>query len=148
MTTHNTPAVPDIFKQSPVMGAAYHPIFKGMATVLMIALLFYAWRFFESAGTQISRDMKLVFAATGMMVLFSYYALLKSTTTVSANGIEQSWMFKKPITWDEIRSTRVVRMPAAVRQIVRTQTGKFVIFHAGTSELASAFAAVANRYSR
>ena len=141
-------SVPDIFKQSPVTGAAYHPIFKGMATVLMIALVFYAWRFFDSAGTQISRDMKLVFAATGLMVLFSYYALLKSTTSVGANGIAQSWMFKKPISWDEIRSVRIVKMPAAMRLIVRTQTGRFVIFHAGTSALAEAFAVVANRYSR
>lgn len=147
MTSTST-SIPDIFKQSPVMGTAYHPIFKGMATVLMLALVFYAWRFFDSAGTQISRHMKLVFAATGLMVLFSYYALLKSTTTVGADGIEQSWMFKKPITWDEIRSARVVRMPAAVRLIVRTQTGKFVMFHAGTSDLANAFAAVASRYSR
>jgi hypothetical protein len=141
-------SAPDIFKQSPVTGAAYHPIFKGMATVLMMALAFYAWRFFESAGTSVSRDMKWMFATTGLMVLFSYYALLRSTTTLSANGIEQSWMFKKPITWDEIRSVRVVRMPAAVRLIIRTQTGRFVIFHAGTSALAEAFAVVANRYSR
>jgi hypothetical protein len=145
----STPAsIPEIFQQAPVAGSAYHPIFKGMATVLMIALVFYAWRFFESAGTQISRDMKLVFAATGLMVLFSYYALLKSTTTVNGNGIEQSWMFKKPISWDEVRSVRVVKMPAAVRLIVRTQTGKFVMFHAGTRGLAEAFAAVAQRYSR
>ena len=35
MTSTST-SIPDIFKQSPVMGTAYHPIFKGMATVLMV----------------------------------------------------------------------------------------------------------------
>lgn len=140
--------VPDIFQHTPVKGAAYHPVFKGMASVLMMALVFYAWRFMETGAAQIGSEFKTVFALAGLMVLLSYYALLRSVTTVDGQGIRQSWMFNKTVTWDELAGARVIRLPAAMRLLVRTQTGRFVIFHAGTTALADAFIAIARRYSR
>lgn len=136
----------EFFGQHPMLGPAYHPVFKGTATLLMMAIVFYAYRGLEANAAALTGQIKLLFAAAGMTMLFSYYGLLRSQTTIDGQGIAQSWMFKKPVAWDQIRSARVVRLPMAVRLLVRTSSGRFLVYHAGTEELGFAFEAIARRY--
>ena len=93
-----------------------------------------------------SAQVRMVFAMAGLTVLFTYYGLLRSQTTIDGEGIAQSWMFKKPVAWSDIRGARVVRHPLAVRLIVRTQSGRFHVYNAGSEDLGHAFDAIARAY--
>ncbi len=134
------------FGEHPMFGPAYHQVFKATATLLMMAIVFYAYRALERDSSVLTGQTKLLFAFAGMTILFTYYGLLRSQTTIDEHGIAQSWMFKKAVGWDEIRGARVLRMPMAVRLIVRTQSGRFNVYNAGSDDLGLAFDAIARAY--
>lgn len=136
------------FAERPMLGPAYHPVFKGVATLLMMAIVFYAYRALEAHAASLTSQLKLLFAAAGMTLLFTYYGLLRSQTTIDGDGIAQSWMFKKPVDWDQIRGARVVRLPMAVRLVVRTDAGRVLIYNAGDEHLGYAFEAIARRFPK
>lgn len=136
----------DVFARTPVHGPAYSPSFKGLATLIMMAIVYYAYLALERHAAFMAADVKFALAAVGVMLVLSYWALLKSTTTIDGHGIAQSLMFKRPLAWDEIRSVRLVRSPSAVRLYVRGDTGAVVVYHAGNSIVSSAFALIARRY--
>lgn len=136
------------FAERPVLGPAYHPVFKGTATLLMMAIVFYAYRALEAHAAGLTSQIKLLFAAAGITLLFTYYGLLRSQTTIDGHGIAQSWMFKKPVGWDQIRGAQVVRMPMAVRLLVRTDAGRILVYNAGDEHLGHAFAAIARRFPK
>lgn len=135
------------FGAHPMLGPAYHQIFKAMATALMMAIVFYAYRALEKdGGAVLTLQARMLFAMAGLTVLFTYYGLLRSQTTIDGEGITQSWMFKKPVAWEDIRGARVQRHPLTVRLVVRTQAGRFLVYDAGSPELGFAFDAIARTY--
>ncbi|HEU4620687.1 MAG TPA: hypothetical protein VFS42_00550 [Burkholderiaceae bacterium] len=136
----------ELFSRAPVIGPAYAAVFKATATLIVIAILYYGIRAFERTNVDASLQLMLGFGLIGVAVLMSYWALMRSTTTIDAKGISQTLMFKRPVAWDDIRSVRLVRLPTAARLFVRTNGPRVAVFHAGSQELAQAFAAVARRY--
>lgn len=135
------------FGAHPMLGPAYHQIFKAMATALMMAIVLYAYRALEQGGGAVlGTQTRMLFAMVGLTVLFTYYGLLRSQTTIDGEGIAQSWMFKTGVAWEDIRAVRVQRHRLAVRLMVRTQAGRVHVYDAGSDELGFAFDAIARAY--
>lgn len=134
------------FGRTPVIGPAYHPMFKGAATLLVMAIVFYAYRALEASAGAFELQTKVLFAAAGLTVLFTYYGFLRSQVRIDADGIAQSWMFKRPSAWDDVRSARLMRTPAQTRLLVRLASGRYHVYSAGDAVVAQAFLEIARRY--
>lgn len=144
MTAQQDPR--EMFGRVPVVGPAYHPMFKGAATLLVMAIVFYAYRALETTHAEFGLQTKVLFAAAGLTVLFSYYGFLRSQVRIDEYGIAQSWMFKRPSAWSDVRSARLMRTPMNVRLLVRLASGRYHVYSAGDAVVAQAFFDIARRY--
>jgi hypothetical protein len=136
----------DYFADHPVSGPAYATLHKASATAILIGIVFYAFRALEAGHDWMTLELKFVFALIGLALLFSYRALLQSTTTVDGDGIGQSAMNKRASQWGEISGVRVVRVPLGARMTVRTRDGRVVTYHGASEDVCAAFALVSRRY--
>lgn len=135
------------FGAHPMLGPAYHQLFKAMATALMMAIVLYAYRALEhGGGAVLTTQVRMLFAMAGLTVLFTYYGLLRSQTMIDGEGITQSWMFKQPVAWEDIGGVRVERHRLTVRLVVRTRAGRVQVYDAGSPELSGAFGTIARAY--
>lgn len=136
----------DYFAEHPVSGPAYAPIHKASATAMLIGIVFYGFRALEAGEPWITLELRFVFALIGLALLFSYRALLQSTTTLDGHGIGQSAMNKRTSEWAEIAGVRVMRVPFGARMTVRTRDGRRVTYQGASEDVCAAFALVSRRY--
>lgn len=71
-----------------------------------------------------------------------------SVTTITATGIEQSWLTKRTVRWDDIQFVKFIPLFTSKRLICFTGRGRPVVFQAGTKELQIAFAQIALVYRK
>ena len=132
-------------------GPAYSPWFKFLATLFTIVLAGYgisvALRFpllDYGLGVQI-----LLFGAL-ILLLLSYYGFLHSTTSIDEQGITQTWLVNRHVSWRDVRSAKMIGIPRAgwlfpPRLVVRTGNA-FSTFNGGTQELLTEFAKISLTY--
>jgi hypothetical protein len=82
----------------------------------------------------------------GLVVLARF--MLVSETTISADGISQTWLGKRQVSWENLQFARFVPLPASKRLICFQSRGRPVVFQAGTRELQIAFARISLVYRR
>jgi hypothetical protein len=140
----------DVFADHPLAGQAYTQWQKGAATALMIGIFVSAARALEMSGDALTLEIRFVLAMFGLLIVFSYWAVLRSVTMMDAHGVRQTMMLKRPIVWNDIRAVRVMRANsgalASTRLIVRTADQHFHVLHGGCDELAAAFVLIARHY--
>ncbi len=124
----------------PVSGPAYSVAARVGVSVLT-ALVFVAGAF-DTLAQQPSRAWLLPGAGLAV-VAGSYYFLMRAVTTIDEHGIRQSGLIERRVEWPELRSARIAGFGGAKRLAVRTESGKFHVFHGGTPALEQAFAAIA-----
>lgn len=88
----------------------------------------------------------IVLSFIGLCVI-TWYMLL-GHTTVSEKGIQQQWILRREITWDELRFAKFVPLLYSKRLICFPVRGRPVIFQGGTKELQVAFARISLVYKR
>lgn len=71
-----------------------------------------------------------------------------SVTTITADGIEQTWITRRTVSWDDIQFAKFIPLFASKRLVCFTGRGRPVIFQGGTKELQIAFAQVSLAYRR
>ncbi|SHH43339.1 hypothetical protein [Massilia sp. CF038] len=130
-----------------VSGPSYSEGFKMVATILTTVLTVYgisvAWRFpMLSFGV----GVKALLALAGIMLGVSYYWFLRARTTIDASGIRQSWVYDKYVSWDQVRSAKMIGIPYLSwlfppRMVVRTGNA-FMTFNGGTPEVLIEFAKI------
>jgi hypothetical protein len=74
--------------------------------------------------------------------------MLVSQTRITEDGIEQSWLSKRRVAWQDIQYAKFIPLVASKRLICFTSRGRPVVFQAGTRELQIAFARIALVYRR
>ncbi len=82
----------------------------------------------------------------GLVVLARY--MLISQTRITQKGIEQSWISRREVAWEDIQFAKFIPLVASKRLICFTARGRPVVFQAGTRELQVAFARIALVYRR
>jgi len=131
---------------------------RGMAWPVWIKVL--AWAVLAVIAVQIVRtaaspagvNVSPLIAAS---ILVCYVALLVvgrymsvSETQITQQGIRQTWITRREVSWDDIQFAKFIPFIASKRLICFTAQGRPVVFQAGTRELQVAFARIALAYRR
>src|SRR3546814_9693255 len=74
--------------------------------------------------------------------------MLISVTNINEAGIQQSWLGRREVAWEDIQFAKFIPLVASKRLICFTTRGRPVVFQAGTKELQVAFARISLVYRR
>ena len=126
----------DAFIESPVEGPAFPLLVKIMATVLMLAMVYWGvgaeqqiiWREFSSGAA-------VLFGGALLITIVAYVWILKSRTSIDAQAIEQTWIWKRRVLLTDITQAKFIYVPylswlIAPRLIVRAGPGVSVFYSA------------------
>lgn len=80
-----------------------------------------------------------------LVMLLGYWYFFTGKTTLDSEGIAQSWLWRKSMRWDEVKSARFMGLPFLAwlippRLLLTSDRGRRVLFHGGSAELHRAFA--------
>ena len=88
----------------------------------------------------------LVACYVALVVVARY--MTTSVTRITAEGIQQSWLSRRLITWDDIQFTKFIPLISSKKLICFVSKGRPVVFQGGTRELQTAFAQISLVYRR
>lgn len=133
----------------PLQGMAWPKWIKALA---LFVLLLIGLKIGQIAASPVGRNLSpmvsgsIVMCFVGLIVLARF--MLVSQTRITEQGIEQSWLGKRVVAWEDLQYVKFIPLVASKRLICFTQRGRPVIFQAGTKELQIAFARIALVYRR
>ena len=133
----------------PLEGPAWPTWIKWTAWVVLAIVLF---RLVETAaspaGEMVGTAVKvsIVICVIGLAVLTRY--MHTSVTRITDEGIEQSWISRRHVRWEDISFAKFIPLISSKRLICFTARGRPVSFQAGSRELEIAFARIALVYRR
>ena len=126
----------DSFVDSPVEGPAFPLLVKAMATLLILAMIYWGagaeqqiiWREFSTGAA-------LLFGGAILITVVAYVWILKSRTSIDGEAIEQTWIWKRRILLADITQAKFIYVPylswlIAPRLIVRAGPGVSVFYSA------------------
>lgn len=133
----------------PLRGVAWPKWIKILAWLI---LAFIGLMIAQTAAGPTGRNVSPLVAGS---ILLCYLALivlarymLISETRITHKGIEQSWITRREIAWEDIQFAKFIPLVASKRLVCFTGKGRPVVFQAGTRELQIAFARIALVYRR
>lgn len=133
----------------PVRGMAWPKWIKLLAVAILI---FIGVQIVVTASGPTGQNISPMVAGSillcfvGLVVLARY--MLVSETCINEAGIQQSWLSRREVAWEDLQFAKFVPLLASKRLICFTRRGRPVIFQAGTRELQIAFARIAVVYRR
>ena len=124
------------FVDSPVEGPAFPLLVKVMATLLILAMIYWGlgaeqqiiWKEFSTGAA-------LLFGGAILITAVAYAWILKSRTSIDGEAIEQTWIWKRRILLADITQAKFIYVPylswlIAPRLIVRAGPGVSVFYSA------------------
>jgi hypothetical protein len=142
------PAVPAGLVFTPEGGervcAAYSPAFKLLALGLLAAAGLWAWQMYQWNQQQaIPQHAFWLLAPWGLMAYTVGFVVL-GVTRFNAEGIEQSWMWRKHVALKDLAYVKVIRVRGmewliAPRLYTKTFGGKLFIFYAADPAMLAEF---------
>lgn len=136
---------PFVFEPSEpvVRGPAFSVSFKALATVMVAGSVGWAVRLWLQGklGTQLTAGHGW-FAAALVMMLWTWWAVVRSITSVDATELRQTWVWTKRMPLRDLAYARLVRVPGldwliAPRLYTRTLLGKMAVFYIADARLAA-----------
>jgi hypothetical protein len=133
----------------PLQGKAWPNWIKALAVVVLVLI---GIKIGQVAATPLGQNLSpmvsgsIVLCYVGLIVLARF--MLVSQTRITEDGIEQSWLSKRRVAWQDIQYAKFIPLVASKRLICFTSRGRPVVFQAGTRELQIAFARIALVYRR
>lgn len=133
----------------PLQGVAW-PQWLKMLAVIVLALIgiLIIYTATSPVGKTVSPGVagSIILCFIGLIVLARY--MLMSQTRITHRGIEQSWISRREVAWEDIQFAKFIPLLASKRLVCFTARGRPVVFQAGTRELQIAFAHIALVYRR
>ncbi len=96
------------------------------------------------AGTTVKASLLVCVAGLAVLARFMH----TSVTRITEKGLEQSWLSRREVAWEDISFAKFIPLVASKRLICFTGRGRPVTFQAGSRELEIAFARIALVYRR
>ena len=139
---------PPPFRFSPrhvgASGPAFSVPFKVMATLIVLgcaAAFIRMWLAGKAAGGAAGGGW---FIAGLLLVVYTWFCILRSTTRIDAKGLHQTWVWDKHMELDELAYGKLIRVRGldwliAPRLYVRTLMGKFAVFYAASPDMVAEF---------
>ena len=123
----------------PLEAPAFGPGFKALVWLLLLALAAWTWRLGLSM-----RESPWAWAALAMMAYTAWH-IQRSRTRLSAQAIEQTWVWNKRFELRDLAYAKVIRIRGlewlvAPRIYVRTLMGKFAVFYSSDKAMLDEFA--------
>lgn len=132
----------------PLQGPAYSRGFKAATTVLLLIIVLQGARAWDQLAPVLNTQGGWILIGGFFVLLASYALLMRSQTSIDAEGIRQTGLLDKKVAWNEIKVARLRGLPFARRLVVSTGYGKLRAFYAGTAELEQAFARISAAYPK
>jgi hypothetical protein len=129
-----------------VEGAAFTPLVKGTATVVVAGMALYGLRSVEAHGASPGNGSVWLFLGLlSLMVLYGFWWMLISRTRVTSTHLHQTWWSDKRVAIADITQTKLILVPGLTwlispRLVVRTHRGGSTVFHAAEPAVIAAFA--------
>lgn len=133
----------------PLEGPAWPRWVKWLAwLVLAMVVLRVLLTAGSPAGQMVGTVVKasVILCVMGLAVLTRY--MHTSVTRITDTGIEQSWINRREIAWEDITFAKFIPLISSKKLICFTGRGRPVTFQAGSRELEVAFARIALVYRR
>lgn len=133
----------------PIEGASW-PRWIKIAAWVMLGLI--AFQFVITATGPNGQNVNPYVAASlvacyvALVVVARY--MTTSVTRITAEGIQQSWLSQRLVTWDDIQFTKFIPLISSKKLICFVSKGRPVVFQGGTRELQTAFAQISLVYRR
>lgn len=134
--------------REPLRAPAFSPFFRLLAVLLVGACavwmgLLWTGGKLAPAGSSATAALGWPLAALALMAYTLFY-ILTSTTTLTAEGLHQRWIWDKHMPLRELAYARLIRVPGldwliAPRLYVRTLLGKFAVFYAADAAMLAEF---------
>ncbi len=130
------PVDTDSFVESRVEGPAFPRLVKSLATLLMLAMLYWgAGAEQQIIWKEFSTGAALLFGGALLITVVAYVWILKSRTSIDAEAIEQTWVWKRRVLLADITQAKFIYVPylswlIAPRLIVRAGPGVNVFYSA------------------
>ncbi len=127
-----------------VPGPAFSVPFKVLATLIVLACaaaFVQTWLAGRAAGAATGGGW---FIAGLLLMLYTWWHILRSTTRIDEQGLHQSWVWDKHMELRELAYGKLIRVRGlewliAPRLYVRTLMGKFAVFYAASPEMVAEF---------
>ena len=133
----------------PLRGTAWPTLIKVMAWAVLIIVGMQITHFATGPHRHdVSPIAAAVVIVCFLALLIVARFMLVSETRITQDGIEQSWIRRRRIAWDDILFVRFIPMLTSKRLICFSRHGRPVVFQAGTRELQAAFHRIAQVYRR
>lgn len=133
----------------PVEGPAWPQKVKWLAWIVLALVVF---RLIQTAASPAGEMVGTAIKISVLLCVLGLFVLARtmhtSVTRITEKGIEQSWLGRKEIAWEDISFVKFVPLIASKRLICFTARGRPVTFQAGSRELEIAFARIALVYRR
>ena len=150
MTTQDTPVEPNGWMGPPafrfsvqggsVETAAFSRTFKALATTIVLGCsvaIGQLWWHPERGTGGITASW---FLAGWLLMSITWWFILRSTTCLDLQGLHQSWIWDKHMSFDELAYGKLIRVKKlewliAPRLYVRTLDAKFTVIYAASPEM-------------
>ena len=124
--------------------AAFGPVFKAMAWLIVLALLVWFWRLEIDWSSRQGLWCSVVWA----MLTFMVWHIQRSRIQLDPEAIEQSWMWRRRVALRELAYMKIMRIRGlehlvAPRVYVRTLGGAFVFFYCHDRGMLAEFTRIA-----
>lgn len=133
----------------PIEGQAWPTWVKVLVWIVVVVIGIQ----FVRVAMGYEEEMVSPWMAGSIIIIFGALLLIArvmaiSTTRITEEGIEQTWITKRAISWNDIQFAKFVPMIATKRLICFTGRSRPVVFQSGTPELHKAFAQIAVVYRK
>jgi hypothetical protein len=140
---------PPPFRFTPSQGprmrsAAYSLPFRLLATVLVFGAAAWLALLWQSGKLGSGSSLASWFGAALAMMLYTWWCIARSVTTLDATQLQQTWIWTKRMDLRELAYARVIRVRGlewliAPRIYARTLLGKFAVFYAADLAMVAEF---------
>lgn len=129
----------------PVEGTAFSPLFKLLATLIVVGCAVWLARLWLGGVLGNGRTTGVAWFIAGLtMMAWTWWSILRSRTCIDAQGLTQRWIWDKHMAFDDLAYGKLIRVRGldwliAPRFYVRTLMGKFAVFYGATPQLVAEF---------
>ena len=138
------PAFRFVPRDGAVSAPAFSLTFKILTTLIVLACaaaFVQLWLTQRAAGAPLGGGW---FIAGLLLLAYTWFCILRSTTRLDASGLHQSWIWDKHMELGDLAYCKLIRVRGlewliAPRLYARTLMGKFSVFYTASPEMAAEF---------
>jgi hypothetical protein len=121
-----------------------HPLpLRVLATALVLLVLGLTLRSGALFAVPADAEHSASLLPAGLLVLLAtWWLLIRARTTIDANGIQQSGLPSRAAAFADLATARIGGPPSMRKLVVRTHAGRRQVFAAGSPQLVAAFESI------